>query len=95
MERNTIEAVELNPDIIQLVRDRFAEWTNDVYSRPEVKVINQEARGFVEATPSRYDTIQISLLDAFGSSAAGVYALHENYLYTVEALQRYYSRLNA
>ena len=92
---NTIDAVELNADIIQLVRDRFTEWTNGVYSRPEVRVINQEARGFVEATPSRYDTIQISLLDAFGSSAAGVYALHENYLYTVEALQRYYLRLTS
>jgi hypothetical protein len=88
-----IEAVELNAGIIQLVRGRFAEWTGGVYSRPGVKVINQEARGFVETATSRYDTIQISLLDTFGSSAAGVYALHENYLYTVEALERYYSRL--
>jgi len=58
-----------------------------------VRIINQEARGFVEANADTYDVIQISLLDAFGSSAAGVYALHENYLYTVEAMKRYYSRL--
>ncbi|GAK58987.1 spermidine synthase-like protein [Candidatus Vecturithrix granuli] len=89
----TIDAVELNPDIIDLVQHRFAAWTAGLYSRPEVRIINQEARGFVEAASSRYDTIHISLLDAFGSSAAGVYALHENYLYTVEAMQRYYSCL--
>ncbi len=90
----TIDAVELNSDIIDLVRYHFAEWTDGLYARPDVRVINQEARGFVEASSARYDTIQISLLDAFGSSVAGVHALHENYLYTVEAVQRYYSRLS-
>lgn len=89
----SVDAVELNPDIIRLVRDPFRKLTSDLYSRPDVHVINQEARGFIESTHATYDAIQISLLDSFGASSAGVHALHENYLYTVEALTRYYSRL--
>jgi spermidine synthase len=92
-EATSVDAVELNPGIIYLVQDRFRDFASHLYSRPDVQVINQEARGVVESTYSTYDTIQISLLDSFGASSAGVHALHENYLYTVEAIKRYYSRL--
>ena len=88
-----VEAVELNPDIISLVQGRFYEFTSGVYLQPNVSVINQEARGFIESTHSVYDVIQLSLLDSFGASSAGVHALNENYLYTIEAIQQYYSHL--
>jgi hypothetical protein len=52
-----------------------------------------EARGFAAASRNQFDVIQLGLLDAFGASAAGLYALNESYLYTVEALQRYLMRL--
>jgi hypothetical protein len=41
----------------------------------------------VAASSERYDLIQVALLDSFSASSAGLYALSENYLYTVEALQ--------
>ncbi|MDH3981506.1 MAG: hypothetical protein OES84_01250, partial [Kiritimatiellaceae bacterium] len=40
-----------------------------------------------------YDLIHIALIDSFTASAAGVYALGENYLYTREALQTGLKRL--
>jgi hypothetical protein len=46
-----------------------------------------EARGFVAASEQRYDLIQVALLDSFSASSAGLHALAENYLYTVEAVQ--------
>ena len=52
-----------------------------------VRVHVAEARGFVAASAQRYDLIQVALLDSFSASSAGLYALSENYLYTVEALQ--------
>ena len=52
-----------------------------------------EARGFVAARGDRWDLIQVALLDAFGASSAGLYALSESYLYTVEALQEYLAHL--
>jgi hypothetical protein len=47
----------------------------------------------VSTSHERYDLIQVALLDAFGASAAGVHALNENYLYTVEAFQAYLAHL--
>ncbi|MGH8762957.1 MAG: SAM-dependent methyltransferase, partial [Nitrosospira sp.] len=58
-----------------------------------VHVHEAEARGFVSASHDRYDLIQVALLDSFGVASAGLYGLSESYLYTVEALQTYVSRL--
>jgi len=88
-----IDAVELNPRMVQLVQERFAEFSGRPYSAPGVTVHLGEARGFSTANDARYDVIQLALLDAFGASSAGLYALSESYLYTVEALQAYMRRL--
>jgi len=58
-----------------------------------VKIITSEARAFFDSTDRMYDVIQISLLDSFSASAAGVLALNESYLYTVEALRSYLAHL--
>jgi hypothetical protein len=39
-----------------------------------------EARGFLQGGTSRYDLIQIPLLDSFATAAAGTHGLNENYL---------------
>ncbi|MGX2041702.1 spermidine synthase [Methylocaldum sp. MU1018] len=88
-----IDAVELDPQMIDLVSRDFADFAGHVYDRPSVSVHAAEARSFVAASPSRYDLIQIALLDAFNTSSAGSYALNESYLYTVEALQAYLAHL--
>jgi hypothetical protein len=81
-----IDAVELNPQVVDLVRHRFADVAGGLYSTI-ARVHVAEARGFVAASDERYDLIQVALLDSFSASSAGLYALAENYLYTVEALQ--------
>jgi SAM-dependent methyltransferase len=81
-----IDAVELNPQVVDLVRRRFADFAGGIYSTI-ARVHVAEARGFVAASEDRYDLIQVALLDSFSASSAGLYALSENYLYTVEALQ--------
>ncbi|CAI8904415.1 spermine/spermidine synthase domain-containing protein [Methylocaldum szegediense] len=88
-----IDAVELNPDMIDLVSRDFADFAGHVYSHPSVTVHAEEARSFVAASRKRYDLIQIALLDAFTTSSAGSYALNESYLYTIEALQAYLAHL--
>ena len=52
-----------------------------------------EARAFVEASSARWDLIQVALLDSFTAAAAGVQALSESPLYTVEALDAYVGHL--
>ncbi len=88
-----IDAVELNPQVVDLVRRRFADYAGGIYSLPGVRVHIAEARGFMAASPDRHDLIQMALLDSFAASSAGLHALSENYLYTVEALQEALSRL--
>ncbi len=88
-----IDAVEVNPQMVALVRDDYGEYAGRLYDRQEVRVFAQEARGFVAGSERGYDLIQVALLDSFGASSAGLYALSESYLYTVEALQEYVSRL--
>ena len=90
----TVDAVELNHDVINLVRQRFRNFSGNLYNRHRVRVHNAEARGFVNTTlDSRYDLIQVALLDSFGIASAGLYSLSESYLYTIEALQTYLKRL--
>lgn len=89
-----IDAVELNAQMIDLVRNRYAAFAGHLYERSEVRLHNAEARGFVAASDARYDLIQLALLDAFGTASAGLYGSSENYLYTVEALSSYLAHLH-
>ena len=89
----SVDAVELNPQTVHLVRDVYQDFIGNLFHRPDVRIRIAEARGFIASTPDHYDLIQVALLDSFGASSAGVYALSENYLYTVEALQAMIGRL--
>lgn len=90
----SVDAVELNPQVVELVERHYAEFSGRPYHLPGVRLHLAEARGFVAAARGRYDLIQVTLLDAFGASSAGLHALAESYLYTVEALEAYLQRLN-
>jgi SAM-dependent methyltransferase/uncharacterized protein YjeT (DUF2065 family) len=87
-----ITAVELNPQIVELVRER-AGFSGNLFDRENVHLQTGEARSFVSASSEKFDLIQIPILDSFSGSAAGLYALNENYLFTEEALQEYISHL--
>jgi len=84
-----VDAVELDPQMVALVRDTFADFAGRVYDDPRVTVHIGEARGFVAQAERQYDLVHIGLLDSFGASGAGVQSLNESYIYTVEALTRY------
>lgn len=91
---SAIDAVELNPQVLDLVEHQFADYSGRPYSAPAVRAHIGEARGFVAGHGDRYDLIQVALLDAFGASSAGLHALSESYLYTVEALDEYVGHLD-
>jgi spermidine synthase len=88
-----VDAVELNPQLIELVRGRYADFAGHLYQRPEVRVHIGEARGFVAARAARYDLIQVPLLDAFAAAAAGTVSLNASFVYTVEAFDMYLDHL--
>ena len=85
----SIDAVELNPQMTNLVTDTYADFAGHLYDDERITVHTQEARGFVARSENQYDLIQVALLDSFAASGSGVQALNESYLYTVEAIQQY------
>ena len=89
-----IRALEVDPSVIELLGKKFAKFSGNIFSRPEVKVFHAEGRGFLESTSDTFDLIHIGPIDSFAASSAGVYALSENYLYTVEALGACIRRLS-
>jgi len=88
-----IDAVELDAELIALVRDKYADYAGNIYKRPNVNIHNAEARGYLSGSKKKYDLIQLSMVDSYGASSAGLYALSENYLYTVEAFRQYLRHL--
>lgn len=89
----SVDAVELDRNVVSLMRERFRDYAGNLYGRPEVHMHEGEARDFVESSSARYDLIQLALMDSFGTTSAGLYGLSENYLYTVEAMQSYLGHL--
>ena len=90
----SVTAIELDPKIIELVREDYRNFSGDLYDLDAVNVKIKEARGFLAENSQRYDLIQVALIDSFTAASAGLYALNENYIYTVEALGKYYTHLN-
>lgn len=89
-----VDALEINPAIATLVRERYADWSGGLFAREGVHLHVAEGRSFVRHTAQRYDLIQLALVDTWAASASGAYSLTESYLYTVEAFTDYLSRLN-
>ncbi|MBE9521283.1 MAG: SAM-dependent methyltransferase, partial [Proteobacteria bacterium] len=87
-----IEAVELNPQIIDLVQERRG-FSGGLFSHENVSVYIGEARGYVSQTKKKYDLIQLATPGSYSGSAAGLYSLNENYMYTREALAEYLGHL--
>jgi len=85
----SVDAVELNAQMVALVREDFADYAGRVYDNERVSVHIGEARGFVSRVAERFDLVQIALMDSLSVSGSGAQALSESYLYTVEAVQRY------
>jgi hypothetical protein len=57
-----------------------------------VNPVVSEGRSFLTHSRGGYDLIQVSLIDSWAATAAGAFALSENYLYTVDAIRLYWRR---
>ena len=89
-----VTAVEINPIIARDIMGRvFREHTAGLYHRPDVHVVIEDGRSFAGRPGDPFDVIQLSQVDTWAGSAAGSYALTENYLYTTEAIAAYLRRL--
>jgi Spermine/spermidine synthase domain len=88
-----VDAVELDPNVPDLLRGEFRDFSGGLYDRSEVRVHRAEARAFVQAAQKTWDVIDLSLVDSFAASAVGAGAVKENYLYTREAFETFLNHL--
>jgi len=92
-EASSIDAVELNRQIVDLVKTEYANFSGNLYNQKNIHIHIQDARAFLNTHNESFDLIQLSLIDSFGAASAGLYSLNENYLYTIEAIQHYWQHL--
>ena len=88
-----IIALELNGQVIDLLSREFSDLAARIYQRPDVRLLKAEGRHFLERTSESFDLIQIALMESQTAGAAGVYALRETQLYTIEGIARSLDRL--
>ncbi len=69
-------------------------YTSHLYDDPRVKVISEDARAFIRRHESRFDVIYSLSSNTFAALASGSFALAENYLFTTEAFQDYWTALS-
>lgn len=88
-----VDAVEMDANVVQLLRKTFRDFSGALYKRPEVRIHVADGRAFLEAAPMQWDVIDISLVDSFAAAAVGLGAINESYLYTREAFTTYLRHL--
>jgi spermidine synthase len=90
----SVTGIEINPIIATtIMRERYADYSQHLYQRPDVHIHVTDGRSFLRSTPQQFDAVQMTLVDTWASTAAGAFALSENNLYTVEAFREYFDHL--
>ena len=84
-DADKVTGIELNKLILDLLTDRYADFSGRLDEDSRVNFVNAEARSYIAQADEQFDLIQISLIDTWAATAAGAYVLSENALYTKEA----------
>ena len=90
-----VTGIELNPSIFEVLTKRFAGYSGHLDQRPDVTLVEAEARSWLNQSRQRFDLVQVSLIDTWAATAAGGLSLSEDKLYTREAWRDFADRLDA
>jgi predicted membrane-bound spermidine synthase len=88
-----IHAVEINPIIVDYVRNHCAPFCESAYDLPGVTHSVMDGRSYLATATEKFDHVQLSAVDTVAASAAGALALVEQSLYTKEAFLDYFDHL--
>ena len=93
-DSSEIEAIESNPLIVELVQEDYGAFSGSIYQDEKVSVSVTEGRRFIQSSGDEYDVIELSMTGSASASSTGIYALSENYLYTVESFEGFIDHLS-
>lgn len=94
-ESQAIHTVELNPQMVELFRQDYRDFSGWSFLADRTTVYLGDARAYFAANDAHFDLIQISLLDTAGAASGGVHGLSESYIYTREAITSYLQHLES
>ena len=92
-----IEAVELNPVTVSLLRDTFADYTGNITEHPDVNYVQGEGRTYLARSDETYDIVWFVAPDSYAASnaaTAGAFVMSESYLYTEEMIEEAFDHLS-
>jgi spermidine synthase len=79
-----VTAVEIDPKVIELGRKYHPE---SPYDSPKVKIVNNDARAFLNRTEDRYDLIIFATLDAHGLISTVGNVRLDSFIYTQQSIE--------
>jgi hypothetical protein len=83
-KRRTTQRPTPCSDLRPMLEHRWRDFAG-LADRPEVHLVNDEARSWLTRNDQRFDVLQMSLIDTWAATGAGAFTLSENGLYTLEA----------
>lgn len=89
-----IDAVEINPTTVRLVKKEFSHVVGNIFGQEGVHLFQEDGRSFIKKIDKKYDIIALVSVDTFNASNVGAYMMTENYPYTLEAFEDYWDHLN-
>jgi len=89
-----ITAVEVNPIINDIVIRRMDDFWGGLFREPEVHLVTDEGRSFVQRSREQFDAIISVHTISNAALASGALALSENYVLTREAFESYLDHLS-
>lgn len=93
MGAKRVTGAEINDSTATMMRERFGEFTGQVYDDPRVTIEVADGRSVVARSDQKFDIIQITGADTYAALASGANIVAESYLYTQEAIRDYLDHL--
>jgi hypothetical protein len=91
-----IQAVEINPFIIEYMKNEMTEFSNGLYFNPNIDTVIEDGRTFIHRSNDRYDLIENGVLGSAGLvvPSTSMLTTKDMSVYTVEANQEYIRHLS-
>ncbi|MCC5929808.1 MAG: hypothetical protein JJU28_11220 [Cyclobacteriaceae bacterium] len=89
-----VNVVEPNSAALNIFMKQKFDQNEHIYTFPEVNLIPKHSRSYLISDNSGYDLIVLPPINAFGGDA-GIKATNEQYLFTLQALDDIWDRLNS
>ncbi len=90
----SVVGIEINANILDVVNNRFAEFTGHLDQDKRIRFVHDEARSYISRQADCYDLIQLSMVSTWAATSAGAFILAENTLYTIEAWKSLLEKTN-